>query len=71
MLLKSLKAIHGHGLKKGVIMANINTAVCMIVDYIVANNLYSFNSLTEETQEKLVNIYGESIERQVNSLLTL
>ena len=52
-------------------MANISVAVTMVVDYIVTNNLYSFESLTEETQQKLINAYGKYIGHHVNARLPL
>ena len=50
-------------------MANINTAVAMVVEYIVSCGLYNFKSLAEETQQKLVNAYGKDFETQVNNRL--
>ena len=52
-------------------MANINTAVIMVVDYIVSAGLYNFKSLAEETQQRLINAYGAGFENQVNARLTL
>jgi len=52
-------------------MAGINTAVGMVVEYIVSAGLYSFKSLAEETQQKLINAYGASFEEKVNAQLTL
>lgn len=52
-------------------MASINTAVIMVVDYIVSAGLYSFKSLAEETQQKLISAYGANFEHQVNAKLTL
>ena len=50
-------------------MANINTAVTMVVEYIVSCGLYNFKSLEEETQQKLTNAYGADFEYQVNEKL--
>lgn len=52
-------------------MANINIATAMVVNYIVTNELYNFKSLTEETQQKLINVYGVDIEHYVNAQLSL
>lgn len=52
-------------------MANINTAVGLVVEYIVSCGLYSFKSLAEETQQKLINAYGVEFENRVNAQLQL
>lgn len=52
-------------------MANLSTAVGLVVEYIVTNGLYSFKSLAEETQQKLISAYGEKFEEKVNSQLVL
>lgn len=52
-------------------MAGISTAVSMVVEYIVTTGLYSFKSLAEETQQKLINAYGAEFEHQVNAQLSL
>ena len=52
-------------------MAGINTAVTMGVEYIVSAGLYSFKSLAEETQQKLIHAYGAGFEHQVNARLSL
>lgn len=52
-------------------MAHIDTAVKMVIDYIVTNGLYSFQSLAEETQTKLLSAYGASFEGKVNAGLQL
>jgi hypothetical protein len=52
-------------------MASINTAVNIVVDYIVTTGLYNFKSLAEETQQKLINAYGSEFECQVNAQLSL
>ena len=51
--------------------ANLNTAVSLVVDFIVSTGLYNFKSLADETQAKLISAYGESFENQVNAQLTL
>lgn len=52
-------------------MAHINTAVRLVVKHIIQNGLYSFKSLTEDTQEKLINAYGADFEEKVNANLVL
>ena len=52
-------------------MAGVNTAVKLVVEYIVSTGLYSFKSLAEETQEKLISAYGLEFESQVNAQLQL
>jgi hypothetical protein len=52
-------------------MAQKHKAVDMVVDYIIANHLYSFESLSDETQEKLANAYGEDFGNSVNRRLEL
>ena len=52
-------------------MAWISTAVTMVTEYIVALGLYSFKSLTEETQRKLISAYGSDFEQKVNAQLTM
>jgi hypothetical protein len=52
-------------------MANVNTAVGIVVDYIVTGGLYNFKSLAEETQQKLINAYGVDFEHRVNAQLSL
>ena len=52
-------------------MANVNTAVGIVVDYIIQGGLYNFKSLAEDTQQKLINAYGASFEDKVNSQLAL
>lgn len=52
-------------------MAGINKAVGMVVEYIVATGLYSFKSLAEETQQKLIDAYGADFEHRVNAQLSL
>ena len=52
-------------------MANIGMAIKMVVEFIQENELYNFQSLTENTQEKLLNTYGSNFESQVNSCLNL
>lgn len=50
-------------------MASFNTAIDMVVEYIVTGGLYNFKSLTEEVQQKLISIYGTEFEHQVNAQL--
>lgn len=52
-------------------MAQPNIAVAMVVEYIVTSGLYSFKSLAEETQQKLIGAYGKDFESQVNAQLAL
>lgn len=52
-------------------MASKNKAVGMVVEYIVAYGLYSFSSLTDDTQERLTKAYGEGFKDQVNAQLSL
>ena len=52
-------------------MANVNTAVGLVVDYILSCGLYSFKSLAEETQQKLIHAYGTDFENRVNAQLQL
>ena len=52
-------------------MANVSTAVGLVVEYIVTNGLYSFKSLAEDTQQELIKAYGASFEDQVNAQLIL
>ena len=41
-------------------------AIATVIKYIITNELYSFQSLSEETQKKLVGAYGPSFGKQVN-----
>ena len=50
-------------------MAHISKAVFMVVEYIVSNELYNFQSLSMETQERLTTTYGSNFETQVNKEL--
>lgn len=50
-------------------MAHINKAVFMVVEYIVSNELYNFQSLSMEAQERLTTAYGSNFELQVNKTL--
>ena len=52
-------------------MANVSTAVGLVVEYIVTTGLYNFKSLSEETQQKLIGAYGEDIENHINAQLQL
>ncbi len=52
-------------------MAQVDTAVGMVIDYIVSAGLYSFKSLADETQSKLIEAYGEDFENKVNARLAL
>lgn len=55
--------------KGGFIMAHVSKAVFMVVEYIISNELYNFQSLTNETQERLIEAYGSNFEVQVNKAL--
>lgn len=50
---------------------SVSKAVKMVVKYIKENELYSFKSLTEETQAKLLSTYGSNFESKVNNCLNL
>jgi len=52
-------------------MARPEVAVCMVIEYILSAGLYSFKSLTEDTQSKLIEAYGEEFEHKVNAQLAL
>lgn len=52
-------------------MANVSTAVGMVVEYIVTSGLYNFKSLAEETQQALISAYGTGFENLVNKMLVL
>lgn len=41
-------------------------AVVAVIEYIVANELYNFESLSKTTQEKLISAYGPTFAIQVN-----
>ena len=53
----------------GFIMAHVSKAVFMVVEYIISNELYNFQSLASETKERLINAYGSNFETQVNKEL--
>lgn len=50
-------------------MAHVNTAVAMVVEYIISNELYNFRSLTTNTQKRLKRAYGSNFETKVNKAL--
>lgn len=50
-------------------MAHVSKAIIMVVEYIVSNELYNFQSLATETQERLKKAYGSNFETQVNKAL--
>ena len=50
-------------------MAHISKAVFMVVEYIISNELYNFQSLASETQERLISAYGFNFEAKVNKEL--
>ena len=50
---------------------SVSKAVVMVVNFIQENELYSFQSLAEETQEKLISTYGKAFESKVNNCLNL
>ena len=47
-------------------MADRVNAVTMVVEFIIAHELYNFKSLEERTQSRLIKAYGSDFERQVN-----
>ena len=53
----------------GFIMAHVSKAVFMVVEYIISNELYNFQSLASETKERLINAYGSNFETKVNKEL--
>ena len=50
-------------------MAHVSKAVFMVVEYIISNELYNFQSLTSETQERLISAYRSNFEAKVNKEL--
>lgn len=50
-------------------MASFENAVSMVANYIVSNDLYNFQSLSEDSQQKLISAYGKEIESCVNAQL--
>ena len=48
---------------------SLNRAVVTVVEYIISNELYNFQSLSMETQERLTTTYGSNFETQVNKEL--
>ncbi len=52
-------------------MANLSSAVFMVAEFIIKNELYNFKSLAEETQQKLINAYGKGFEQEVNQRLAV
>lgn len=50
-------------------MAHVNKAVLMVVEYIISNELYDFQSLSMKAQERLTTAYGSNFELQVNKTL--
>ena len=50
-------------------MADKIKAIGIVVNFIRENELYSFKSLAESTQQKLINTYGTDIEVKVNMSL--
>ena len=45
---------------------SLSQAVITVVEYIIANELYNFQSLSEEAQKRLVSVYGPNFGKQVN-----
>ena len=45
---------------------SMNQAPIAVTEYIITNELYSFQSLSEETQDKLIGAYGPNFGQQVN-----
>lgn len=52
-------------------MANIETAIGMVVDYIISCGLYSFKSLSDDTQKRLKGTYGKDFGKKVDAQLSL
>lgn len=48
---------------------SLSQAVITVVEYIISNELYNFQSLSMETQERLTTTYGSNFETQVNKEL--
>ena len=48
---------------------SLNQAVVTVVEYIISNELYNFQSLASETKERLINAYGSNFETKVNKEL--
>lgn len=47
-------------------MADKAKATIMIIEFIIAHELYNFKSLEERTQNRLITAYGPGIEADVN-----
>ena len=41
-------------------------AIITVVKYIIENELYSFKSLSDNAQKRLIDAYGPTFEEQVN-----
>ena len=52
-------------------MVQLNKAVLAVARYIISNELYSFKSLSDKTQERLVKRYGSKFEIDVNKAIGL
>ena len=48
---------------------SLSQAVITVVEYIISNELYNFQSLSMETQERLTTAYGSNFKLQVNKAL--
>ena len=48
---------------------SLSQAVITVVEYIISNELYNFQSLASETKKRLINAYGSNFETQVNKEL--
>ena len=48
---------------------SLSQAVNTVVEYIISNELYDFQSLSMEAQERLTTAYGSNFETQVNKEL--
>ena len=48
---------------------SLSQAVITVVEYIISNELYNFQSLSMETQKRLTTTYGSNFETQVNKEL--
>lgn len=47
----------------------LNNAIVAVVEYIIAHELYSFQSLSDKAQERLLNAYGADFGNKVNASL--
>lgn len=47
----------------------LSSAITAVVEYIIAHELYNFQSLSDKAQERLLNAYGSDFGNQVNTCL--